>query len=151
MLIVLFLSGPVQPSVGATAGCYCARCWLFYFYQGLSNQVSALLQDATVKHTRNTVIQQEEVKSTTVDEYYAYISEYYAIMSMIHQWILYINGYYTSVNIIHQSPLTIGGSGSAKRSTSWIRIRIQEVKKPRKWTSSWGEYRTGRIKVRILF
>ena len=31
-----------------------------------------------------------------------------------------------------------------------MRIRIQEVKKPRKCTSSWGEFRTGRSKVRIL-
>ena len=31
-----------------------------------------------------------------------------------------------------------------------MRIRIQEVKKPRKYTGSLGEYRTGKIKVRIL-
>ena len=31
-----------------------------------------------------------------------------------------------------------------------MRIRIQEVKKPRKCTGSLGEYRSRRIKVRIL-
>ena len=32
-----------------------------------------------------------------------------------------------------------------------MQIRIQEVKKPKKCTGSLGKYRTGRIKVRILF
>ena len=40
--------------------------------------------------------------------------------------------------------------GSAFKKSFRIRIRIQEVKKPRKCTGSWGEYRTGRSKVRIL-
>ena len=31
-----------------------------------------------------------------------------------------------------------------------LRIRIEEVKKPRKYTGSVDEYRTGNIKVRIL-
>ena len=31
-----------------------------------------------------------------------------------------------------------------------MRIRIQELKKPRKCTGSLGEHRTGRIKVRML-
>ena len=38
--------------------------------------------------------------------------------------------------------------GSAFLKSS--QIRIQEVKKPRKCTGSWGEYRTGRSNVRIL-
>ena len=47
------------------------------------------------------------------------------------------------------------GSGSAWTDADpdlhgQVRIRIQEVKKPRKCTSSWGEYITGRSKVGIL-
>ena len=43
------------------------------------------------------------------------------------------------------------GSGSAwTDDAEQMRIRIQDVKKPRKCTGSLGEYRTGRIKVRIL-
>ena len=42
------------------------------------------------------------------------------------------------------------GAGSRLLIFFLIRIRIQEVKKPRKYTVSLGEYRTGNIKVRIL-
>ena len=37
--------------------------------------------------------------------------------------------------------------GSAWKNASWIRIQIQEVKKPRKCKGSLGEYRTGRTVI----
>ena len=67
-----------------------------------------------------------------------------------HQYLLTSLGLGIQKGKIHWEDNQCCRSGRIRIQKKTSRIRIREVKKPRKCTSSIGEYRTGRSKVTIL-